>query len=57
MPMRADDWVDIDIGIDVVDRRPLRVGETAHNRSYLQRNETRETRMGHIGHDEDAYAG
>jgi GTP cyclohydrolase II len=55
--MRVDDWVDIDIGIDVVDRRPLRVGETAHNRSYLQTNETRETRMGHIGHDEDAHAG
>lgn len=41
-------------GIDILDRQPLWVGETAHNRTYLR---TKETRMGHIGHDEDAHAG
>ena len=40
-------------GIAIVDRRPLWVGETPHNRDYLK---TKEARMGHIGGQEDAHA-
>lgn len=40
-------------GIDIVDREPIWVGETSHNREYLR---TKEARMGHIGHEEAPHA-